>query len=264
MNAESYSLVVHVKRSADGIKPIGLLVCIFMTAYLLAAERQFSGDRIPGPDGEVVVHPITHATLALQWKDTVVYADPVGGAGRFGDLPKPDIVLLTDIHSDHFDIATLRPLLTTNTAIVCPPAVAARLPAELKNQTTVLTNGQSGNVRGLKIEAVAAYNLTPERLVYHEKGRGNGYVLNMGGLRVYISGDTEPTPEMLALKQIDVAFLCMNLPYTMDAAQAAGAVREFKPKIVYPYHCRGTDLEQFKQLVGTDLNIEVRIRNWYP
>lgn len=262
MNADSF--VVDVKRSVGGLQPIGLLFCTFMTVSLLAAEKPFAGDRIPGPDGEVVVHPITHATLALKWKDTVVYVDPVGGASRFADLPKPDIVLLTDIHSDHFDIATLRSVLATNAAIVCPPAVAARLPAELKNQTTVLTNGQNCDVRGLKIEAVAAYNLTPERLVYHEKGRGNGYVLNMGGLRVYISGDTEPTPEMLGLKQIDVAFLCMNLPYTMDAAQAARAVREFKPKIVYPYHCRGTDLEQFKQLVGTDLNIDVRIRNWYP
>lgn len=264
MNADSGSLAVHVKRSAGTIKSIRILLCTVMTASLLADEKPFPGDHIPGPGGEVVVHPISHATLALKWKDTVFYVDPVGGGGRFGDLPKPDIVLLTDIHSDHLDIATLRAVLTTNAAIVCPPAVAARLPAELKNQAIVLTNGQNSDVRGLKIEAVAAYNLTPERLVYHEKGRGNGYVLNMGGLRVYISGDTEPIPEMLALKEIDVAFLCMNLPYTMDAAQAARAVREFKPKIVYPYHCRGTDLEQFKQLVGTDLNIDVRIRNWYP
>lgn len=228
------------------------------------AENPMSGDRVPAPEGEVIVHPISHATLALAWDGKVIYVDPVGGANRFANLPKPDIVLITHIHSDHFDVATLRGVMTTNTTLVCPKSVSERIPSEWSNQTVVLTNGQKTNIDKIKIEAIAAYNLTQERLVYHEKGRDNGYVLDLGGLRVYVSGDTEPTPEMLALKDIGVAFICMNLPYTMDAAQAARAVREFRPKIVYPYHCRGANLEQFKQLVGTDLPIEVRITNWYP
>ncbi len=107
------------------------------------------------------------------------------------------------------------------------------------------------------------YNLTADRLKFHDKGRGNGYVLTLGGKRVYLSGDTEDILEMRALKNIDVAFVCMNLPYTMTVDQAASAVREFKPKIVYPYHYRGSDLEKFKTAVGSDLGVDVRIRDWY-
>ena len=116
---------------------------------------------------------------------------------------------------------------------------------------------------GVKIEAIAAYNLAAERQRYHPKGRGNGYVLTLGDKRVYVSGDTEDVPEMRALKDIDVAFLCMNLPFTMTVEQAAGAVRAFRPKVVYPYHCRGSDLEKFRQLVGTEPGVEVRLRDWY-
>ena len=119
----------------------------------------------------------------------------------------------------------------------------------------------------MTIEAIPMYNLTPERQKFHTKGRGNGYVVTLGGTRVYISGDTEDIPEMRALKKIDVAFVCMNLPYTMTAEQAADAVLEFKPKIVFPYHYRGKtsqDPEKFKKLVAKDKNIEVRIRKWYP
>jgi len=107
------------------------------------------------------------------------------------------------------------------------------------------------------------YNLTADRLKYHNKGRGNGYVVTVGGKRIYISGDTEDIPEMRALKNIDVAFVCMNLPYTMTEEQAASAVREFKPKIVYPFHYRGSDVEKFKKLVGEDSGVEVRLRDWY-
>ncbi len=106
------------------------------------------------------------------------------------------------------------------------------------------------------------YNLTEDRLKFHSKGRGNGYVLTLGGKRIYISGDTEDVPEMRALKDIDVAFVCMNLPYTMSPEQAASAVKEFKPKAVYPYHYRGSDVQKFKELVGPAS--EVRIREWYP
>jgi L-ascorbate metabolism protein UlaG (beta-lactamase superfamily) len=114
---------------------------------------------------------------------------------------------------------------------------------------------------GFKLEAVASYNTTPPRKRFHPKGQGNGYVLNLGGKRIYVSGDTEGTPEMLALKNIDVAFLCMNLPYTMDVKAAAKAVKAFKPKVVYPYHSRGQDTATFKKLVGDAA--EVRLRNWY-
>jgi L-ascorbate metabolism protein UlaG (beta-lactamase superfamily) len=154
-------------------------------------------------------------------------------------------------------------VLGEKSTLIAPPAVVERLPAELRPRATSLANGQSKDLLWLKVEAVPAYNLTPDRLQYHPKGQGNGYVLNVGGLRVYLSGDTEAIPEMLALKGIDVAFVCMNLPYTMDVEQAARAVRAFRPKILYPYHYRGSDLGKFKQLVGDKEGVEVRLRDWY-
>ena len=235
------------------------LVCIPATI----AANALTGDVIPTQGGDLIIRPINHATLALQAGGRTIYVDPVGGAARFVNLPRPDLILLTDIHGDHLDAATLQAVATDKTALVAPPAVAEKLPTELRSRTTVLANGQTNAVLGLAIEAVPAYNLAEDRTRFHAKGRGNGYLLTLSGKRVYVSGDTEDIPEMRALKQIDVAFLCMNLPYTMTVEQAARAVREFKPKIVYPYHCRGSDLEKFKQLVGTDLGIEVRVRDWY-
>jgi L-ascorbate metabolism protein UlaG (beta-lactamase superfamily) len=211
----------------------------------------------------LIIHPINHATLALGWNNQTICVDPVGGAARFEGLPKPDLILLTDIHGDHLHAPTLEALAEEKTILVAPAAVAAQLPAKLRAQTTVLTNGETKTVLGLNIEAVPMYNTTAGRTQFHAKGRGNGYVLTVGGKRIYLSGDTEDIPEMRALKDIDVAFLCLNLPYTMTEEQAANAVREFKPKIVYPYHSRGSDLEKFKKLVGSDSGVEVRLRNWY-
>ncbi|HEY9175809.1 MAG TPA: MBL fold metallo-hydrolase [Verrucomicrobiae bacterium] len=235
--------------------------CVLLTA--LAAEPTLTGDRVATKDGDLIIHPINHATLALGWKQRVVFVDPLGGANRFAALPKPDLIVLTDIHGDHLHAETLKAVATDKTQLVAPPAVAERLAAELRPRTTILTNGETKSLLGITVEAVPMYNTTPERTQFHPKGRGNGYVLTFADKRVYLSGDTEDIPEMRALRNIDVAFLCMNLPYTMTPEQAASAVREFRPKRVYPYHSRGSDLEKFKQLVGEDLGIEVRLRDWY-
>ena len=144
---------------------------------------------------------------------------------------------------------------------VAPEAVAALAPAGLKKSITTMANGKSLENPRIKVEAVPMYNLTPTRLRFHNKGRGNGYEMTFGGKRVYVSGDTEDIPEMRALKKIDVAFVCMNLPYTMTPEQAADAVRKFKPKTVYPYHYRGSDTAKFKKLVG-DAS-EVSLLEWY-
>jgi L-ascorbate metabolism protein UlaG (beta-lactamase superfamily) len=213
--------------------------------------------------GDLIVHPINHASLALGWSNLVVYADPVGGTSRYANLPKPDLVLLTHIHADHFNVATLKATTTDQTRIVAPPAVAVNLPPEWAGRVTVLTNGQSAVVAGVRCTAVAAYNLSAERVQYHPKGQGNGYVLELSGKHIYISGDTEDVPEMRALKSMDVAFVCMNLPYTMTVEQAADAVRAFRPKLVYPYHSRGSNLDKFKQLVGEGIGVEVCLSNWY-
>jgi L-ascorbate metabolism protein UlaG (beta-lactamase superfamily) len=242
---------------------LGCLLALNSAWCSLAGETSMSGDKIPTSQGDLVIHPINHGTLALAWKGKVVYVDPVGGAQRFKGLPAPDLILVTDIHGDHFDLPTLAAVATDKTLLIVPKAVADKLSPALTSKATVLANGSAKTAADIKVEAIPMYNLTPDRLRFHDKGRGNGYVVTFADKRVYLSGDTEDIPEMRALKNIDVAFVCMNLPYTMTVDQAASAVREFKPKIVYPYHYRGSDLEKFKQLVGADSGVEVRLRDWY-
>lgn len=250
--------------------PVWFRALTFTSALLVliptgaTADEPGSADGIPTEDGPLKIYPINHATLAFQWKDKTIYVDPVGGAKAFRGLPRPDLILITDIHGDHLSKETVAELAGPQTKLLGPPAVVDQLPSDLRSRATTLANGQTQELLGIRVEAVPAYNLTADRLKFHAKGRGNGYVLGLGGKRIYLSGDTEGVPEMLALKNIDVAFVCMNLPYTMNVEQAAQAVRAFKPKVIYPYHCRGSDLEKFKELVGTDSGIEVRLRDWYP
>jgi L-ascorbate metabolism protein UlaG (beta-lactamase superfamily) len=235
-------------------------------AALLHAD-ELTGDHIPTDDGALVIHPIGHATFVMGWKDTVIYVDPVGGAAAFEGLPKPNLILITDIHGDHLNADTVQAVRTDTTAIIAPAAVAEKLPEALRNATTVLANGKRTEAAGVGVEAIPMYNLTKERMRFHTKGRGNGYVVALGGKRVYISGDTEDIPEMRKLENIDAAFVCMNLPYTMTVERAADAVLEFKPKIVYPYHFRGqggfSDVKKFEQLVGKNDMIQVRQLQWY-
>ena len=234
-----------------------------------AADSKLSGDRVATDDGNLVIHPLQHATFLMQHGGNTIYVDPVGGGKAFAGLPHPDLILITDIHGDHLNAETVAAVRTSDTTIVAPAAVAEKLSDELQSATTVLANGKRVKLMGITIEAIPMYNLTPERKRFHTKGRGNGYVLTLGGKRVYISGDTEDIPEMRKLMGIDVAFVCMNLPYTMDVEHAASAVREFKPKIVYPFHYRGgggtkSDVNQFKRLVGAGTDVEVRLLKWYP
>lgn len=253
-------------RVAAGARPaftFKLALGLALLALPLVAAERAATDVIATRQGDLKIHPINHATLVLQWQEQTIYVDPVGGAKAFQGLPAPTLILITHEHGDHLNRETLTAVAGPKTQLVAPTAVAGQLPAGLSERTTVLTNGQRREVLGIPIEAIPAYNLAPERQKFHPKGRGNGYVLTLGDKRVYLSGDTEDTPELRALKNIDVAFVCMNLPYTMDVDQAARAVLAFKPRIVYPYHCRGSDLEKFKQLVSVNPGIEVRVRDWY-
>ena len=177
------------------------------------------------------------------------------------DGPRADVVLITDIHGDHFDAAAIATVRKPDAVIVAPKVVVDELPGAL-----ALANGERKDLGFITVEAVPMYNLErgpePGKL-YHDKGRGNGYVISVGDTRVYLSGDTECTPEMRALTDIDVAFVCMNLPYTMTPAEAAGCVTAFKPKVLYPYHYRDSDLGELERgLAGT--GVELRLRNWYP
>lgn len=213
--------------------------------------------------------PIEHATVVLEWNDITIYIDPVGGAEAFEGQKAPDLILITDIHGDHLNVETLQALDTQKSKIIVPQAVADKIPEEFTPQIDILDNGRTKERYGILVEAIPMYNLREEALKFHEKGRGNGYVLNMGDQRIYFSGDTEDIPEMRALKNIDKAFICMNLPYTMTEESAADAVLEFKPNQVYPYHYRGnpdvSDVKKFKQLVNDgNAEIEVVQLDWYP
>ncbi len=228
-----------------------------------------AADRIDTKQGPLLVQPVSHASLVLTWNNKTIYVDPSGGPEAYAGLNPPDLVLITDIHGDHCDPKTLAGLNTAKATFVVPQAVADKLAETAKAQVVVLPNGDQTQQAGVSITAVPMYNLPEAPDSRHPKGRGNGYVLNCGGKNVYLSGDTEDIPEMRALKNIDVAFVCMNLPYTMDVDQAAAGVLAFKPKIVYPYHYRGqnglSDVEAFRKAVDAGKgNVEVRLRNWYP
>jgi L-ascorbate metabolism protein UlaG (beta-lactamase superfamily) len=234
-----------------------------------AQEMAEADDTIRTEDGDLVIHPIHHAALTLTWNGMTILVDPApkpgGGDGdvtaEYEALPAPDLILVTHEHGDHFNTDILS-AVDGNAPIVVPQAVADKMPDDLKAHATVMTHGAPATIAGLEIEAVPAYNITEGRLQYHPKERGdNGYILSLGGKRVYVAGDTEDIPEMRALQNIDVAFLPMNLPYTMTIEQAADAVKTFKPGIVYPYHYGESDVNAFKTIVG-DAS-DVRLLKWY-
>lgn len=247
------------------------ILAFALSLGLFQAQAQIAAtaDTIQTKQGPLVVQPVTHGSLVLNYQDKNIFVDPYGGAGLYEGLAKPDLILITDIHGDHMDPKTLGALQTSGVKMVVPQAVADQLPEQYKQQLVVLKNGESSTQLGIKITAVPMYNLPESADAKHVKGRGNGYILEMGGKRVYISGDTEGTPEMRKLKNIDVAFVSMNLPYTMDVNQAADAVLDFKPKVIYPYHYRGqdglSDVDSFKQQVNAkNKQIDVRLKDWYP
>ncbi|HEX7664559.1 MAG TPA: MBL fold metallo-hydrolase [Polyangiaceae bacterium] len=215
--------------------------------------------------GPLTVTPVHHAFVIFGWQGKTIMVDPWSPAY----LPKADVVFLTDIHPDHLDDESLAKVKSDKTIVVGPQAVADKTKV-----STVMKNGDTTTVDGIGVEAIAMYNLergpAPGQK-YHDKGRGNGYVLTFGDKRVYVSGDTECTPEMKALKNIDAAFVCMNLPYTETVQEAAECTLAFAPKVVFPYHFMQKDPslppqkpEDFQKLVqAKNKQIDVRIRTWY-
>ncbi len=218
---------------------------------------------------DIKITPISHASFVMHMGGQVIYNDPVGGEKAYSGQDKPTMILLSDIHQDHFDIPTLKSLSTKDVTMVVPQAVADELPPDVVSNLIIMKNGESQIEKGIEIEAIPMYNIPESSSAFHTKGRGNGYVLSNSGKRVYIAGDTGPIPEMLRLKNIDIAFIPMNLPYTMSVEDAASAVAEFKPKVVHPYHYKGlngfSDINNFKKLVESkDPSIKVDLLNFYP
>ncbi|MBO0340810.1 MBL fold metallo-hydrolase [Flagellimonas profundi] len=232
------------------------------------AEVKTEMEEMEAPSPAEIV-PIEHATAVIEWDGNTIYIDPVGGKAAFEGQESPDMIFITDVHGDHFNPETLNELNLEGVQIIAPDAVKLQMEEGLSSKTTTMKNGETKEMAGFSVKAIPMYNLREEAKDFHVKGRGNGYVFTFGDERIYFSGDTEDIPEMRALENIDKAFVCMNLPYTMTVESAADAVLEFKPKQVYPYHFRGrpevSDVEKFKNLVNEgDSNIEVVQLDWYP
>lgn len=239
------------------IIPVFILIVFALPLLAHGAAQTQVFDTSAGP---VKITPIYHASTLIEAGGKTIYLDPAKPE-KFAGLPKADLILITHIHGDHMDPDSIKKISKPETEILAPPTVVATV-----TTAEPISNGETKTWQGWTIEAVPAYNLkrgpVPGQF-YHPKGRDNGYILTYGGQRFYFSADTEGIPEMRALKNIDVAFVCMNLPYTMPPEEAADAVRAFHPKVVIPYHYRGSDLAVFKNaLQGT--GIEVRLLDWYP
>ena len=233
----------------------------YYRAEQLAGTNVFTGDYLPTTNGDVIMQPITHATLALNWQGKTILVDPTNSIAPVG-VPKADLILVTHAHSDHLNTVAINGVRATNAVIITSQDVYSQLTAAQKLTARVLVYGASTNLLGLDVQAVPAYNS------YHPLGTGNGYILTIGDKRIFISGDTGNTPEMRAFTNIDVAFVCMNQPFTMTVTDATNAVTAFHPKVVYPYHYRdqsgpSANATVFKQRLSPDLGIEVRLRKWY-
>ena len=235
-----------------------------MLLFFLLVGFSFGQVKRPVDEGETEaglarLTVINHASFMIENAAQVIHVDPVG-ASRYEGLPQADVILITHTHGDHLDPAALAKLRKESTLVIGPEA-AAKSVAGL----TVMRSGDSRQVGLTGLEAVPAYNLPRAAgggQIFHPKGEGNGYVLTFGGQRCYIAGDTQAIPEMAALKNITVAFLPMNLPFTMSPEEVAAAARSFSPRMLYPYHSRGSDTAALVKLLEGS-GIEVRIRDWY-
>jgi len=230
---------------------------IIMTTYSMSAQKDFSHDTINTDMGPAELWFIGHGTLMIKFNSTVIHIDPYSSVADYQALPKADIILVTHQHGDHLDLKAIGNIKTEKTKIFCNRLSAPKLP-----DAEILDNGSLVSYSEIKIEAVPAYNIKHERSPgnpFHPKGEGNGYIMTLGNKRIYIAGDTENIPEMEKLKDIDVAFLPMNLPYTMTPDMVADAVKMFYPRILYPYHFGNTDTQLLVPLVDVN-RTEVRIR----
>ena len=246
-----------------------LLVTLVVFINCSSFAQTSDVDIIKSKNGTIKIQPILHSSLVLTFNNKTIYVDPYGGRKMYKGIKSPDIILITDIHGDHLNQKTLDSIDTSKAIFIVPNEVGKKLPEKYQSKIVLLNNKQGVHRLDFFIKAIAMYNLPEEIDAKHPKGRGNGYVITIDDKRIYVSGDTEDIQEMRMLQNIDIAFVCMNLPYTMDIDHAASAVLEFQPKIVYPFHYRGkdgfSDVAAFKKLVQSKSNnIEVRLKDWYP
>lgn len=228
-------------------------ICLGIPLAILAFET----DTFPASGGDIRITPIMHASVQLEYAGIVVQADP-WSSGDYSHAKAADLILITGVENDHLDLNAIQKIRKPETQIVIPAAARDKVPDGI-----VMENGDTKYVAGVRVQAIASYDLIPGE-PFHPKGRGNGYVITLGGKRIYLSGVTECVPEVQALRNIDVAFISMNLPHgRMTPAAAASCVAGFNPKVVYPYHYRSGNVAEFRAaLQGTP--ISVRLGDWYP
>ena len=238
----------------------------YYRALQLTGTNNLSGDHLATTNGDAVIHPLYHASLVMSWNGRIIYSDPDDDPSyesRYAGMPRGDLILVTHEHGDHYSTAKLTSLRATNGVIIVPQRIYNMAGfATYRPNAIALPYGVSTNVMGIDVLAVPGYNAN------HTFTNNNCYVLTMGGKRIFISGDTGDVPEIRALTDIDIAFLCMNQPFTMTVNAATNCIRAMRPKVVYPYHYRDqggstANAATFKQWLGTDLGIEVRLRAWY-
>jgi len=235
-----------------------MLSLFFCATIAVAAQQKFEEDKIKTSAGDLIITFVGHGTIMMSFGGRIIHVDPVTQMADYTKMPKADLILITHEHPDHFDLGAINLIKTAKTIIVTTETVARQI-----SDATVMKNGDILTIEGLRIEAVPAYNLVNMRSPgnpFHPRGIGNGYIITFGNKRLHIAGDTENTPEMKNLKDIDIAFLPMNLPYTMTPEMVADAAIAFRPKILYPYHYGKTDTAKLPLLLKDTPGIEVRIR----
>ena len=235
-----------------------LVLSIVIFAFSAVAQEPFERDTLKTSAGDLEITFIGHGTLMFEFEGKIIHVDPFSREADYAKLPSADLVLITHEHRDHLDLEALEKVRTEKTALVLTEACAQQVEGGM-----VMKNGDVETVKGVKIQAIPAYNLVNKRQdgkPFHPQGVGNGYLITFGDKRVYVAGDTENIPEMKALKEVDCAFLPMNLPYTMTPEMVADAAKAFQPGILYPYHYGDTDPSRLVELLKDQKEIEVRIR----
>lgn len=253
-----YYIFIILKHAIMRKYKSSLLILIFiLTANMNYGQQVFEKDVCETDGGNIELWFIGHGTLMFKYNDMVIHIDPVSREADYSKMPDADLILVTHEHGDHLDPGAIKKIRKDDTEIICNAASASEL-----DDCRIMANGDGIDIKGIGIEAVPAYNIVHERSSgnpFHPKGVGNGYVLEIGNKRIYVAGDTENIPEMENIKDIDIAFLPMNLPYTMSPEMAADAAKTIKPDILYPYHYGSTDTDEIIKLLE-DTEIEVRIR----
>jgi L-ascorbate metabolism protein UlaG (beta-lactamase superfamily) len=245
-------------RTLEFFLKLALASLVLLPGSDVRGQVTFQEDVIPTAGGDLTITFIGHGTLMLRFDGKVVHVDPVGREADYSTMPKADLILVTHEHGDHLDPDAIAAISTDRTVLVYSKSCEGRVDGAI-----AMGNGETRTELGIGIEAVPAYNLVHMRdsgQPYHPKGNGNGYIITFADKRVYVAGDTEVHPEMKALEDIDIAFLPMNLPYTMTPEMVAEAVKAFRPRILYPYHYGRTDPKELLELLEGVEGIEIRIR----